>query len=307
MEQKTLAVIGSGVIGAGWAANFAYRGHQVKVYDVVEEALASARERVTKNLNTLARYGIIQETDIPAIEANLTYSTDIRQTLEGVYLIMESGPDKIPIKQSILADVDKYAPADALFLSSTSGLSITAIAEQSQHPERCMVGHPLNPPYLIPLVELCKGQKTSQECIDRAVAFFESIKKVPVVCNREQTGYISNRIQWAIYREVVSMVKNGACSVEDVDRAIAYGNGPRLAIFGMNMILELGGGKDGIIGMNKLNATRNAGMKDLCKWDALPTAGSKRLPPASRRKKRTSGLCGTHQRRTYRIPRRHVG
>ena len=267
--MKTITVIGSGVIGASWATNFAFRECEVRLYDTAEDALANGKNAVLRNLNNFVHYGVIRQDDVAPIAARITYTTDIAQALEGAYLVQEAGPDQYPIKQAILAQVDEYAP-DALFLSSTSGLSITEIAKHSAHPDRCMGGHPFNPPHLIPLVEISKGEKTSQEAVDKAVAFFESINKVPVVCKKEKLGFIANRIQWALYREAIDLVITGTCTIEDVDKAVTYGPGLRWAILGPNMIYELGGGKDGIRGMNKLSGTTAKGYADLCTWGAKP-------------------------------------
>ncbi len=267
--MRIVTVLGAGVIGSSWATNFAFRECEVRLYDVAEEALENAKNAVVRNLNVFVKYDIIKAEDIEPITARISYTTDMKTALEGTYLVQECGPDNYPVKQAILAEVDKYAP-DALFLSSTTALSISEIAKDSAHPERCMGGHPFNPPHLIPLVEISKGQKTSQESVDKAVAFYESINKVPVVCKKEKLGFIANRMQWALYREAIDLVITGTCSIEDVDKAVTYGPGMRWAILGPNMLFELGGGKDGIRGMNKLSGSTAKGYADLATWGAKP-------------------------------------
>jgi 3-hydroxyacyl-CoA dehydrogenase len=179
------------------------------------------------------------------------YTTDIEEAVKGVQFIQESVLEHYDVKQALLAEVDRHAATDAIFASSTSGLLITEIAKDSKHPERCIGAHPYNPPHLIPLVEINKGQKTAEETVERTYAFYKSIGKEPIVLRKEALGFIANRLAMGLYREAVDLVVRGVCSVEDVDKAVCYGPGLRYALMGPNLIYHLGGGPHGIQGLLK--------------------------------------------------------
>jgi 3-hydroxyacyl-CoA dehydrogenase len=167
--------------------------------------------------------------------------------------------------------VDKYAPPDAIFASSTSGLLITEIARLSERPERCLGAHPYNPPHLIPLVEINKGEKTSEETVQRTCAFYESLGKAPVVLRKEALGFIANRLAMALYREAIDLVVRGVCSVEDIDKAVNFGPGLRYALMGPNLIYQLGGGQGGIQGLFKhTGGSVELWWEDMATWKKWP-------------------------------------
>jgi 3-hydroxyacyl-CoA dehydrogenase len=179
------------------------------------------------------------------------YTPNIEEAVKGVQFIQESVLEHYDVKQALLSEVDKHAATDTIFASSTSGLLISEIAKDSKHPERCIGAHPYNPPHLIPLVEINKGQKTAEETVERTYAFYKSIGKEPVVLQKEALGFIANRLAMGLYREAVDLVVRGVCSVEDVDKAVCYGPGLRFALMGPNLIYHLGGGPHGIQGLLK--------------------------------------------------------
>jgi len=268
---KNVACVGSGVIGASWATNFAFKGCTVNIYDISDIQLENARVSVKNNLDFLAESGIISKDEVLSILSRINYTTDLKEAICNVSFIQECGPEKYEIKQSILNDIDEYAPVDAVYASSTSGLLISEIAKFSKYPERCVGGHPYNPPHLIPLVEITKGEHTDQKYVDKAVEFYKICGKEPVVLQKEKLGFIANRLSHALFREAVDLVVSGVCSVEDVDKAVTYGPGMRWAILGPNMLYELGGGAGGIKSMNKFAFMANLVFSDIADWKEMPS------------------------------------
>ena len=270
-EICRVAVIGSGLIGAGWATLFASHGCQVSVYDVDEGALEKARERIAGNLSYLVEQGVYTQDQMATYLAAVSYTTDISRAAAQAQFIQENGPDRIEIKRSILAQLEQYAPADAIYASSTSALLISEIAKETVHPERCIGGHPYNPPHLIPLVEITKGDETAPEVVQTAYDFYKRMGKEPVILHKESMGFIANRLQAALNRELVDLVMRGVCSVEDADKACTFGPGLRWGIMGQTLIAHLGGGEKGIKGMIDLTQASSKPMNgSLANWSEMP-------------------------------------
>lgn len=270
-DIKDIAIVGSGVIGYSWALSFAMNGHPVRVYDINDGSLKLAKERIHESLVNLAQNKVINPNKIEKIEKRIDYSTSIEKTVKNSKFIVESGPEKYEIKWSIVEEIEKYASEDAIVASSTSGLLITEIAKNAQHPERFIGAHPYNPPHLIPLVEITKGEKTTEENVKLAYDLYKSIKKEPVILQKEALGFICNRIQMAVYREVCDLVMRGVCTIEDADKAVTYGPGIRWAIMGPSLVFELGGGQGHIDGLMKhLNESINLWLNDMADWKEFP-------------------------------------
>lgn len=270
-DIRDVAVIGSGVIGYSWALSFAMNGQKVHVYDVKDDALKLAKSRIHDSLENLASNKVLNPNKIEKIESRISYTTSIENAVKNTKFIVESGPEKYEVKWSIVNDVEKYASEDAIIASSTSGLLITEIAKNAKHPERFIGAHPYNPPYLIPLVEITKGEKTKDENVQLAYDLYKSIKKEPVILQKEALGFICNRIQMAVYREVSDLVMRGVCSIEDADKAVTYGPGIRWAIMGPSLVFELGGGQGHIDGlMNHLNDSIKLWLNDMADWKEFP-------------------------------------
>lgn len=270
-DIKDIAIVGSGVIGYSWALSFAMNGHPVRVYDINDRSLKLAKKRIHESLVNLAQNKVINPNKIEKIEKRIDYSTSIEKTVEKSKFIVESGPEKYEIKWSIVEEIEKYASEDAIVASSTSGLLITEIAKNAKHPERFIGAHPYNPPHLIPLVEITKGEKTTEENVKLAYDLYKSIKKEPVILQKEALGFICNRIQMAVYREVCDLVMRGVCTIEDADKAVTYGPGIRWAIMGPSLVFELGGGQGHIDGLMKhLNESINLWLNDMADWKEFP-------------------------------------
>lgn len=270
-DIRDVAVIGSGVIGYSWSLSFAMNGHKVRVYDVKDDALKLAKSRIHDSLENLVSNKVLNPNKIEKIESRISYTTSIENAVKNTKFIVESGPEKYEVKWSIVNDVEKYASEDAIIASSTSGLLITEIAKNAKHPERFIGAHPYNPPHLIPLVEITKGEKTKDENVQLAYDLYKSIKKEPVILQKEALGFICNRIQMAVYREVSDLVMRGVCSIEDADKAVTYGPGIRWAIMGPSLVFELGGGQGHIDGlMNHLNDSIKLWLNDMADWKEFP-------------------------------------
>lgn len=269
---KKVAVLGGGgVIGSGWATNFLWKGLPTCIYDISDEALQNARKRIRGNLEYLVSKNVLPADRMNVALGLARYTTNLSEALRDVQFIQEAALEKYEVKQALLAEVDRVAPADAIFASSTSGLLITKIADGSKHPGRCIGAHPYNPPYMIPLVEIGKGEKTSEETVRKTVDFYTSLGKEPIVLQREALGFIANRLQVALYREAVDLVMRGVCTVEDVDKAVTFGPGLRFGLLGPNLIFHLGGGPHGIKGLlHHIGPSVELWWADMAVWKRWP-------------------------------------
>jgi 3-hydroxyacyl-CoA dehydrogenase len=240
---RRIAVIGTGVIGASWSALFLAKGLQVVATDVAPNAEAALRKFVESAWPALERLGLSPG----ASQSNLKFTADLAEAVTGANLVQENGPERLDFKQKLYGQLDALLPADAIIASSSSGLKMSDIQlGATSHPERCVIGHPFNPPHLIPLVEVVGGKKTSEETIQRAMAFYKSIGKKAVRLNKELPGHVANRLQGALAREVYYLVAEDVLSAADVDDALSWGPGLRWGIMGNMMLNHLGGGPGGI-------------------------------------------------------------
>jgi len=270
-EIKNIACIGSGVIGASWATNFAMKGYSVSIYDINDEVLANAKKHVESNLEFLVKREVLTKEAAEIALKIVSYTTSIEEAVKDAQFIQESGPERYEIKESILAEVEKYTQSNTIIASSTSGLLVTEIAKNAKHPERCIGGHPYNPPHLIPLVEITKGEKSNDEAVKCAYDFYKVLDKEPVILNKESLGFIANRLQMALSREIMDLAIRGVSSLEDIDKAMLYGPGLRLGIMGPILTLHLGGGESGVKGMcEKIRDSSNLWLKDMAAWDTIP-------------------------------------
>lgn len=225
-RDERVACIGAGVIGNAWAALFAAHGYRVVVQDpdpTAEQALAAMADRAAATLDVAAA----------AIHDRLSFTTDLAAALHGAVFIQESAPEKLELKQRLLADIDRLAPPDAVIASSTSDFPISLFQPLCLHPERMLVGHPMNPPYAIPLVEVVGSPSTGAATIERACAFYRSVGKQPLRLDREVNGFLANRLQMALEREALQMIVRGEATVAQVDAALMHGVGLRTAAVGL--------------------------------------------------------------------------
>jgi len=268
-DIKTIAMYGAGTIGGGFAAYFALKGLDVNVYVRSEASAERAMPKIQGPIDSYIKYGIVDSGD--KIWAKIHITTDPAAAFTGVYFVQENGAENMDQKHEMIAVMEKYLPADAIIASSSSGMSVTRIAEGAQHPERIIVGHPFNPAYLLPLIEICGGEKTSPEVIEQARQFYKMYDKAPCVLNKEKNGFIANRLMHALWREEIALVTEGVCSMADADDAWTFGPGLRLAAFGPAMNYELGGGELGLRGCAiKFGAMTDAVFADISAMTKVP-------------------------------------
>lgn len=269
-DIKKAASIGGGVIGSSWTLLFAIRGLDVVQYDINDEQIENCKTAIARNIETLIEYGALKEEDRETVNARITYTTSIADAVRDAQFIQENGPERLEIKQGILKEIEENTAVDTLIASSSSGLLISDVTANAIHAERCVGGHPYNPPHLIPLVEITYSDKTDQAKVQEAKDFYQAIGKEAVVLNKECPGYIANRLQLAVYREMIDLVMRGICTAEDADKALVYGPGIRWAIFGHNMIMQLGnpGGLKGMMAM--LGTGGDAWLADMADWKHMP-------------------------------------
>src|SRR5215475_9066299 len=240
---RRIAIIGTGVIGASWTSLFIAKGLQVVATDIAPNAEASLRKFVETAWPALKRLGL----SAGASQSNLTFSADLAQAVAGVDLVQENGPERIDFKQKLYGQLDDLLAPEVIIASSSSGLTMSEIQKGApSHPERCVIGHPFNPPHLIPLTEIVGGAKTSEATIQRVEEFYTSIGQKTVQVNKEMPGHVANRLQSALAREVYYLVAEGVVSAADVDTALSWGPGLRWGVMGNMMLNHLGGGPGGI-------------------------------------------------------------
>ena len=249
-DDARIAVIGTGTIGASWAALFLAAGHAVAARDPADGAEARLRAQVAANWGDLATLGVAKGPVESALE-RLTFHADPAEAARGAQAVQENAPERIEVKRDLLARLETTLAPDALILSSTSGLKPTAMQQDMTHPGRLVVGHPFNPPHLIPLVEIVGGERTSEAAIAAAMCFYERLGKQPIRLNREITGHVANRLQAALWREAVYLAREGVASVADIDRALTGAVGIRWALMGPHLTFHLGGGAGGMEGFVK--------------------------------------------------------
>jgi len=231
------------VIGASWTSLFLAKGLQVVATDIAPNAEASLRKFVETAWPALKRLGL----SAGASQSNLKFTADLAQAVAGVDLVQENGPERIDFKQKLYRQLDELLPPEVIIASSSSGLTMSEIQKgAAAHPERCVIGHPFNPPHLIPLTEIVGGAKTSEATIQRVAEFYTSIGQKTVRVNKELPGHVANRLQSALAREVYYLVAEGVVSAADVDTALSWGPGLRWGIMGNMLLNHLGGGPGGI-------------------------------------------------------------
>jgi carnitine 3-dehydrogenase len=237
-----LAVVGAGVIGSGWAARALACGLDVSAWDPAPNAEGRLRGSITNAWPALERVGVARG----ASRRRLRFAPDLRTAVADADFVQESGPEIESLKRSLLAEIDEVARPEVVIASSSSGLLPSHIQAECKHPERVLVGHPFNPVYLLPLVEVVPGRATSNAAMKRAVAFYRRIGMRPLSVRQEIEGYISDRLQEAIWREALHLVADGVATTQEIDDAIVYGPGLRWAFMGTFLALHLAGGDGGM-------------------------------------------------------------
>src|SRR5271156_4768450 len=241
-DIRNIAIVGTGVIGASWAALYLARGFNVTATDPAPNAEDNLRKFIDAAWKDLAVIGLSPN----ASREHLQFTTDMKKAVADADLVQENGPERQDFKIKLFADMDAATPEGSIIASSSSGLTMSVMQSACKHPERCVTGHPFNPPHVIPLVEVVAGAKTSPETVERALSFYASIGKKPIHVRKEVVGHVANRLQAALYREVVYLIEQGVLDVADSDVAVCWGPGLRWGVMGPNLLFHLAGGQAGI-------------------------------------------------------------
>jgi carnitine 3-dehydrogenase len=241
-EVRRIAIVGTGAIGASWAAFYLARGFDVIATDPDSGAEASVRHYIDTAWQGLKVLGISPK----GSPEHLCFKSNIAEAVAEADFIQESGPDHKEVKIGLFAEMDQAAPPDSIIASSSAGLTMSVMQSACRHPERCVIGHPLNPPHIMPLVEVAGGAKTSAEAIQQAIAFYASIGKKPILLRKEVVGHAANRLEAALYREIASLISQGVLDVADADAAVCWGPGLRWGVMGPNLLFHLGQARGGI-------------------------------------------------------------
>jgi len=237
-----IAIVGTGTIGASWATHYLARGFDVVATDPAPGAEAKLRSYVDAAWDTAITLGLAGG----ASRDRLGFTADLREAVSGADFVQENAPERPDLKVKLFAEIDDATPASAIIASSSSGITMSQIQAQCQHPERTVIGHPFNPPHVIPLVEVVGGTKTARGTVQDAMSFYASVGKRPVHLKKEVPGHVANRLQAALYREVVYVIEQGILDVADADDAVSWGPGLRWGVMGPNLLWHLGGGEGGI-------------------------------------------------------------
>ncbi len=242
MPKLSIILLGAGTIGASWSTLFLSHNAKVTVFDPSKQALSKVKPYIKNSWLSLKKLDPSLN-NIPWQQLKL--SQDLTTICDAPDWVQENAPDRLKLKQNLLQEAENYLPTDVPIASSTTALMATDIQTGMAFPERFLVAHPFNPPHLIPLVEVVAGKKTAPELTERAKNFYQLFGKEVVIPKREAIGHIANRLNAALYREVVNMVATGIASVEDIDRAMVHSLGLRWAFLGPNLVYHLGGGEGG--------------------------------------------------------------
>jgi ketoreductase RED1 len=242
VQHKKVTIIGAGVIGISWAGLFLANGLKVTVNDPrpdLEESTLKGLEEIKPSLKSLGY-------DVESLADNLHFEKDLEKALKDADYIQENGPENTAFKQDLYAKIEEHLKPNALVLSSSSGIPASTYAEKMKDPARVLIGHPFNPPHLIPLIEVVPGKKTSKEAIVDAMVFYSFLGKKPIVIDKEMPGFVANRLQAALFRESVYLVSEGVVTMENLDQIVSNSIGLRWAAAGPFKTFTLGGGPDGL-------------------------------------------------------------
>lgn len=234
---ETIAIIGAGLIGRSWSVLFARAGYAVQVWDADAGVLARFADDMAMLCDTLVAEQLLADRD--GTLARIRTCATLEAAVTGVVFVQENGPEKIEVKQELFARLDAATPSDAIIASSTSAIVPSRFTENLAHRGRCLVGHPVNPPHLVPVVELCPAPWTTTDTMDRAEMIYEAIGQVPVRMTRERDGFVLNRLQGALLAEALRLLGEGVVSVEGLDATIKDGLGLRWALMGPIETIDL--------------------------------------------------------------------
>jgi len=253
MKQETVTIVGAGVIGCSYASWFAAKGYLVRIFDVRDGYESSVLERIRTDVS-----------DMPSVKVDeamgrISCFRTLEEACEGADFVQENGPEMVDFKQSMFMDLEKICGSETLLVSSSSGITPEVIGAKMKSPERAMIGHPFNPPHVLPIVEVCLAQNVPEELAERVMDFYERSGRTPVRLNKPIDGFILDRLQYVLVREAVSLIEEGIVDVPGLDKALMESLGVRWAAIGAVLAGQLGGGAGGIRGILEKIFPRLAG------------------------------------------------
>ncbi len=257
MKNETVAIVGAGVIGCSYATWFAGKGYLVRIFDVRDNYESSVREKIRTNLSDMPSVNVDEALD------RISCLTTLEEACEGADFVQENGPEKVEFKQSMFADLEKACNRETLLVSSSSGITPEVIGAKMKSPERAMIGHPFNPPHVLPIVEVCLAQDVPEELAQGVMDFYERSGRSPVRLFKPIDGFILDRLQYVLVREAVSLIEEGIVDVPGIDKALAESLGVRWASIGAILAGHLGGGAGGVRGILEKIFPRLAGVMGL--------------------------------------------
>jgi len=240
---ERVSVLGAGVIGSSWAALFLAAGLHVNVFEPAKEGERAVREYIERAWPTLEILGLTQNGD----PQRINFHSSAKMAVREVQFVQESIPERLELKHQLFAEIEPHLSTEVIVASSASGLMVSEMQKGWRNPSRFLLGHPFNPPHLIPLVELLVNEQTAEGVLEAAEAFYHQVGKVTIRVKREMPGHVANRLQAALWREAIHLVQSGVASVEDVDKAVWAGPGLRWAAMGPHMLFHLGAGPGGMM------------------------------------------------------------
>jgi 3-hydroxyacyl-CoA dehydrogenase len=280
LKIKNVCCFGSGLIGTGWATNFLMAGLDVTLYDLSEDLFPHAEKRIRDNFAFLVKAEVYTPAQVEIFMKNFTMTSDVSKALKSADFVQESGPEKLEIKQEMAKIIDANCRVDTIVASSTSGFLISDIAARAKRPERFVGAHPYNPVFLLPLVEMTRSDVTDEGKLQQAYDFYMEIGKEPIILRKEALGFISNRIQMAVYREALDLLDRGVCSMDEIDRAVVYGPGLRWGLLGHFAVFHLTGGDEGLAGnVRKYSDAQEMWWRDMADWKKYPDGLKEKLTP----------------------------
>jgi len=275
---ERVGCVGAGLIGHSWATLFAWKGYLVTLQDIKVEALNHAIFQIRRNFEFLAQAGLLKLGSCERCLERISLTTDLKEAVSDADYVQESVCESYKAKKEVFRVVDASAPVHSILASSSSTLKMSVIQKATLNPERCVVVHPWNPPYLMPLVEIVPGKETSPKIVETTRDFMTGLGKVAVVQKKEVSGTIGNRMAAALWREAIDLVHKGVAELEDVDKAVSAGPGIRWAILGPHLSYHLGGGSGGIEHfLNHLGPAMEARWSTLASWTSMPPSAESKV------------------------------
>ncbi|MEM7033226.1 MAG: 3-hydroxyacyl-CoA dehydrogenase, partial [Chloroflexota bacterium] len=237
--SKKIAVVGTGLVGRSWSIVFARSGFEVCLYDPIDGAVDNALSLIEESLPDLFEANLLNGNNPDVVRARIQTADSLPKVLDGAFYMQESAPERIEVKQALYQQLDQFADPETILASSTSGIAASRFTEHLDNRQRCLVAHPINPPHIVPLVEIVPALWTETSVVEKTRALMEQVRQAPIQLNHEVKGFVANRLQGALLAEAFRLVEDGVCSVADVDTSISAGLGLRWSFMGPFETIDL--------------------------------------------------------------------